>query len=100
MDAWKFLTNHGLIFVFKSLNPESTVREIAIELGLTERAVHRVLRDLETDQYLAKEKVGRGSRYRVNEEMPLRHPLVDEVLVKDILAVLMRPRRQLVHVDE
>ena len=89
MDGWRFLTSHGLVFVYKSLNPESTVREIARDLNLTERAVHRVLRSLEAEGYLIKERIGRGSFHRVNGELTLRHPFVSAVPVKDILAALM-----------
>lgn len=94
MREWTFLTNHGLVFIVKSLRPESTVREIAIELDLTERAVHRILRDLETDGYLVRESRGRGSFYRINEELSLRHPLVDNVAMKDVLTALLTPQQR------
>lgn len=94
MREWNFLTNHGLVFLDKSLSPEGTVREIAERLTLTERAVHRILRDLEGGGYLEKESRGRGSFYRINEEKSLRHPLVDNVTMKDVLTAFLTPQQK------
>jgi DNA-binding transcriptional ArsR family regulator len=89
LASWRFLTNHGLVYLHKVLNPDSTVREIAFDLGVTERAVHRVLRDLVRDGYLLKERVGRRAYYRAtSQQMTLRHQPVLNVDVKELMAAL------------
>jgi DNA-binding transcriptional ArsR family regulator len=93
LREWRFLTNHGLVFLHKVLKPRDTVREIAMDLGVTERAVHRILRDLEREGYLSKEKVGRRALYRTNAEMaPLSHQLAKNVDVRDLLQELTRSK--------
>ena len=93
MNRWKFLTNHGLVYLHKVLNPESTVREIAVDLSLTERAVHRILRDLEHDHYLVKERIGRRAYYRLSERaQTMRHDLVKDVDVLELLSTLTNGR--------
>jgi predicted transcriptional regulator len=93
LREWRFLTNHGLVFLHKVLKPRDTVREIAMDLNVTERAVHRILRDLEREGYLIKEKVGRRALYRTNAEMaPLSHQLVKNVDVPDLLQELTRSK--------
>lgn len=59
-----------------------------MEIGVTERAVYRILRDLESDGYLTKEKMGRRAFYRVSPNMPLRHELLEDVQVQDLLNAL------------
>lgn len=91
MREWRFLTNHGLIFLHKVMKPTDTVREIALDLGVTERAIHRILRDLEREGYLIKEKVGRRAKYRTNADVaPLSHQLAKNVNVRDFLNELTR----------
>lgn len=89
MTTWRFLTNHGLVYLHKVQNPDSTVREIAFDLGVTERAVHRILRDLERDGYLLKERVGRRAYYRAtSQQMTLRHQPMLNVDVKQLIGAL------------
>jgi len=91
LREWRFLTNHGLVFLHKVLKPRGTVREIALDLGVTERAVHRILRDLEREGYLIKEKVGRRALYRTNADVaPLSHQLAKNVDVRDLFKELTR----------
>ncbi|MBM3944102.1 MAG: winged helix-turn-helix transcriptional regulator [SAR202 cluster bacterium] len=66
MTTWRFLTNHGLVFLHKVTRPDDTVRQIAKDLRVTERAVHRILKDLEDEGYLTKERVGRRAYYKAN----------------------------------
>jgi len=89
VNQWRFLTNHGLVYLHKVLNPEGTVREIALDLGVTERAVHRILRDLERDGYLLKERIGRRAYYKVSDQYrTMRHGLVKDVDVKELLRAI------------
>ena len=72
---WTFLTNHGHVLLCLARAPDRRIRELAEEVGITERAVQRILRDLTEGGYLCVEKEGRRNHYIVRHEAPLRHPI-------------------------
>jgi hypothetical protein len=72
---WTFLSNHGNVLLVIARNPEATLREVAELVGLSERAVQRIVADLEAGQYLERVRTGRRNRYEVHRELPLRHPI-------------------------
>ena len=63
---WGFLTNHALVLINIIGRPHSTVREIALEAGITERATHAVLQDLSEAGIVDRERRGRRNSYSVN----------------------------------
>ena len=87
---WSFLTNHGLVLIYIGRHPDSTGREIAEAVGITERAVRSIVVDLRVAGYLEPEKVGRRNRYRVNAAHPLRHLGERAVTVGALLRLLWR----------
>ena len=82
------LSNHGLTLIFLAEKPGATTREIANDLGLTERTVQRIVSDLDSAGYIRKEKAGRQNRYKVKHEKPLRHPTRRNKTVGNLLAQL------------
>ena len=72
---WTFLTNHAHVLLCIAQDPEARVRDLAVRVGITERAVHRILTDLEEAGYLTKQRDGRRNRYEVRGALPLRHPV-------------------------
>ena len=72
---WKFLTNHAHVLLCVARDPETRLRDIAEQVGITERAVHRILSELESRGYVKKEKLGRRNRYKVMAKMPLKYRL-------------------------
>lgn len=66
MRRWGFLTTHALILVYVAQHPRSTVREIALAVGITERAAHSALQDLREAGITDREREGRRNRYDVN----------------------------------
>ena len=72
---WTFLTNHAHVLLCLAAAPGSRVRDIADRVGISERAVLRILHDLVDAGYLTRERVGRRSHYRVVEDRPMRHPI-------------------------
>jgi DNA-binding transcriptional ArsR family regulator len=68
MRRWGFLTNHALILVHVTQQPYATVREIALAVGITERAAHSVLRDLREAHILDCQRDGRRNSYTVSFE--------------------------------
>ena len=97
MPEWTFITNHGLVLAYVSKHPQSTAREIASTVNITERTIHKIIADLEADGYIERQKVGRNNTYRVNPHLGLRHETTHDVLVGDLLKVLgwRRPRKRL-----
>jgi uncharacterized membrane protein len=89
VTRWDFLTNHAHVLTCVAHDPGIRLRDIAAAVGITERAAHRILSELVEEGYVARERVGRRNRYQVKPELPLRHPLVQEREVGDLLAVLV-----------
>lgn len=89
--SWTFLTNHAHVLFCLSRDPESRMREVAAAVGVTERAVQRIVADLEDAGYLRRERTGRRNHYELQAGKPLRHAIEQHVLVSDLLAVLAAP---------
>lgn len=85
---WTFLTNHAHVLVVLSQKPNVVLREVALKVGITERAVQRIVQDLEDGGFLIREKVGRQNHYRVNDTLPLRHPVESHRNIGDLLALV------------
>jgi DNA-binding transcriptional regulator PaaX len=66
-------------------------RDVALQVGITERAAQRIAADLVEAGYLQRSKDGRRNRYSLNTERPLRHPLESEHAIGEILALLRTP---------
>ena len=85
---WTFITNHGLVLSHISHNPTSTAREIALFIGVTERAIHKIISDLEFAGSITRKKSGRRTTYRMDPQLPLRHHTKQDILVSDLLEAL------------
>ena len=88
MSECALLTSHGLTLLTLADKPEATTREIANDLGITERSVQKIVSDLHSADYIKKDKVGRRNRYEVNHEKPLSHTLKRDKTVGNLLAEL------------
>jgi predicted ArsR family transcriptional regulator len=73
MRKWTFVTNHAVVLSYLAKHPSITARQLALEIGITERAVRTIIADLEAEGYIVKAKEGRGVRYSVKSAKPLRH---------------------------
>ncbi len=87
-STWTFLTNHAGALVCIARDPHSRARDIAAELGTTERAVQRILADLIADGYVKRTKVGRRNHYTIDRRGHLRHPMLRDLPVGPLLEVL------------
>ena len=85
---WTFLTNHARVFMLVAEQPDILIRELASRVGITERAVHRILKELEDSGYVSHQTVGRRNRYRVRKSLHFRHALHDDQQVGDLLDLL------------
>jgi DNA-binding transcriptional ArsR family regulator len=92
LRAWGFLTNHAHALIQIAQNPRSTVREVALATGITERATHAVLKDLRDAGIIIAQRNGRQNVYRVDpvalakhqrwaaSDMPIPKPLIEATL--------------------
>ena len=90
MSSWTFITNHGAVLALIGQYGQITAREIANALGITERSVLRIIKDLEREGYIQIEREGRVNRYEVNIEAPLRRQEKRDVIVGELLKVLRK----------
>jgi predicted transcriptional regulator len=94
MRNWSFITNHGLVLAAIARRPRSTCREIGDAVGITERAAHGIVRDLEEAGYITKAKAGRQNVYEVYPDMPLGEQAVDAVIGELLLVLGWKPKRR------
>lgn len=85
---WTFLTNHSHVLVLLSRDPSLVLRQVALKVGITERAVQRIIADLESGGVIEREKVGRQNRYLIRTDQPLRHPIEAHKKIGEILSLL------------
>jgi hypothetical protein len=74
-SPWTFLSNHAHVLICVAADPDARMRDVAIRVGITERAVQRIVAELEAGGYLVVTRVGRRNTYEVNADRPLRHPV-------------------------
>jgi predicted transcriptional regulator len=72
---WTFLTNHTHVLICILRNPDMRMREVAQIVGITERAVQRIVNELAEEGYVEIRKEGRRNMYVPHLEQPLRHPI-------------------------
>jgi hypothetical protein len=88
--SWTFLTNHGHVLGCLAAQPDARARDVALLVGITERATQAIIADLVACGYLTRLKRGRRNRYIVHTGAPLRHPLESDRTIGDLLAALGR----------
>jgi DNA-binding transcriptional ArsR family regulator len=89
--SWTFLTNHAQVLLALAAQPRITARAIALTVDLTERAVQRIIADLEAEGYLTRAREGRHNVYTLDRERPMRHPAQQGLTVGALLRALERP---------
>jgi DNA-binding transcriptional ArsR family regulator len=94
MPQWTFLTNHALVLSHIAHNRRITARELADIIGITERSTRKIIADLLDDGYITKKREGRCNRYRINPDLPLRHPSQGDTVVGELLQALGWKRRK------
>jgi predicted transcriptional regulator len=88
MPEWNFLTNHALVLSYIAKHPLITARDVARSIGITERAVRKIISDLDNTGYIDKKKQGRGIKYSINTHLSLRHHTQWKVAIGDFLEAL------------
>lgn len=88
VENWTFFSNNAHVLVCLTKTPQPTMREIAIEVGITERAVQRVLSRLIAADVIQVEKLGRRNTYTINAEKRLRHPLESHRTIGEFIKMI------------
>ena len=92
MSDWSFLTNHAKVLVCISQDPGIRLREIGDDVGITERAAHRIVSELADAGYISRERSGRRNRYTIQADLPLPDRVTREQKIGDLLAILVEQR--------
>jgi hypothetical protein len=80
------LSNQLSLLMLLAVRSEVTTRELALSLGITERAVHRILRDLAESGYITIGKRGYRNQYTVHPEKSVGHPAFPTLTLGELLA--------------
>lgn len=88
--GWTFVTNHARVLAAIADNHTARIRDIAAHCRLTERAVQKIISDLEQDGYLSHSKEGRTNTYRIDPGKVLRHPAEAGLTVASLLSLLVQ----------
>ena len=89
--SWTFLTNHALVLLCIAKDHQARIRDLAASTNVTERAVQRIIAELEEEGYLRHMRAGRRNVYEIVDEMPLRHSAVQGVKVQKLLELVAKP---------
>ncbi|MEU6577895.1 helix-turn-helix domain-containing protein [Streptomyces sp. NPDC046805] len=88
--GWTFLTNHARVLASIADNHHARIRDIAVRCRLTERAVQKIISDLEQDGYLSHTRNGRSNQYSIDPSKVLRHPAESGLTVASLLSILVK----------
>lgn len=86
---WTFFSNHAHVLVCLLATPQPTLRDVAEKVGITERAVQRIVADLERGGVLERSRSGRRNVYRLFLDQPLRHPLEAQHSIREVLGLVI-----------
>ena len=89
--GWTFLSNHAHVLLCIAGEPEVRLREVADRVGITERAVQRIVADLAEGGYVSRAREGRRNRYEVHLDRPLRHSVEAHRDVSVLRNLILQP---------
>ncbi|MEX0683616.1 MAG: winged helix-turn-helix domain-containing protein [Dehalococcoidia bacterium] len=88
-NHWYLVSSHGAVLFYIAVNPDCTIREIADEMSLTQRTVWGLIGDLRRAEMLDVRREGRRHHYTVNLNAHFKHPTVQGVTLRTIMADLV-----------
>ena len=91
-QGWTFFTNHAHVLVCLAGDPEMRLRDVGNQVGITERAVQKIVSELEAGGVLERERQGRRNIYRILGTLPLRHPLESHCTVEGLIRFVLDSR--------
>jgi len=87
-ENWTFFSNNAHVLVCLTHTPQPTARQIATQVGITERAVQRILAKLIRAGILSVGKEGRRNHYELNLDQRLRHPLESHKTIGEFINLI------------
>ena len=91
MSDWTFFSNYGHVLIYLAQNPKARLRDVADSIGITERAVQKIVHDLHAAEFITIRKQGRRNRYKINRRKHLRHRVVSGATVGQLLNTINFP---------
>jgi len=91
MTNWTLLSNHGHVLVCLVRNSDARLRDVAADVGITERAVQKIVRDLQAGGMVSIIKNGRRNSYRIHKKQSLRHELEEHCTLRDFITLVRKP---------
>ena len=85
---WRFVTNHTQVLLCIARDSDARLRDIAETVGITERAVQRIVSDLVESGFVKRDRQGRRSRYTLDRELRMRHPSQFDHEIGELLDLL------------
>jgi hypothetical protein len=85
VPAWSLFSSHGLVLLSLARQPDQRLRDLADEVGLTERSVQAIVSDLVAGGYLERTRDGRRNRYLVRGDRSLGQPFATRAEVTDFI---------------
>jgi len=86
--GWTFLSNHAHVLLCLTRDPTMRMRDIALEVGITERTIRHIISELEEAGYVERVRVGRRNSYQINESLHLRHPIEQHKTIADLIRAI------------
>ena len=87
-SSWTFLTNHAHVLLSLAKSPSMRIRELALEVNITERAIQRILAELIDSGYIERIKDGRRNLYKINRTKALKHPIESHKTIDDLITLI------------
>ena len=87
-ENWTFFSNNAHVLVCLTHTPQPTTREIALQVGITERAVQRIRTKLIAAGVVKVSKDGRRNSYELDLNQRLRHPLESHKTIGEFIQLI------------
>ena len=87
-ENWTFFSNNAHVLVCLTHTPQPTTREIALQVGITERAVQRIMTKLIAAGVVKVSKDGRRNSYELDLNQRLRHPLESHKTIGEFIQLI------------
>lgn len=85
---WTFLSNHAHVLLVLADDPHLRLRDVADRVQITERAVQKIVAELEAAGCVTRHRDGRRNHYEVHGARPLRHPVEAHRTVNDLIRMV------------
>lgn len=83
--GWTFFSNHAHVLLCLAADPEMRLRDVVAKVGITERAVQKIISELEAGGVLERQRQGRRNVYRILGKSSLRHPVESHCTVEGLI---------------